>query len=472
MSKSAINANFDDAIGNSDATDLTKRIATGTVSSLEITEAAIARAESVNPALNAIAFAAYDLARNQASQRASTPHAGGLAGVPTFIKDNTDWAGLPTRHGSRATGKKPATNNSPFTAQMFSTGLIGLGKTTLPEFGLPPTTESQLMGATRNPWNTHHSTGGSSGGSSALVAAGVIPIAHANDGGGSIRIPASVCGLVGLKPSRSRLVDVPDTKNLPFNVVHEGVVTRSVRDTALFMSEAEKHFKHPKLPSLGHVTAPNKTRLRIAVVNEAIGDIAVHSDVQRVLNETATLCEALGHHVEWVALPFTAQISEDFLDYYALLFFAVTRFGKQMFGNDFDKTQVEKFTREFGGRFPRSSWRFPLILKRLRAMSKVTQEQFKHYDVILNPTVATVTPKVGEMIDPARSTRENIASMTHFAPFAALQNITGEPAISLPMGMSESGLPIGMQFAAALGNDAQLLSLAYQLEEAQPWKTL
>ncbi len=456
----------DDAMGECDAVALAKKIADGEVSVEEVTEAAIARATKANPRLNAIVIDTYQMARNKVGQQ----HRGAFAGVPTFIKDNSDISGVPTLNGSRALQPVPKTKNSEFVNQIESTGLISLGKSALPEFGIPPTTESFSQGASCNPWNVHHSTGGSSGGSAALVAAGVVPIAHANDGGGSIRIPAACCGLVGLKPTRNRLVNHDGTDSLPINVVHEGVLTRSVRDTALFMSEAEKHFRNPLLPTLGLIENAGKKRLRIGVIANALGGVTVDPDVVAALKDTANLCESLGHNIEDIPIPFTDQIGEDFLDYYGFLFFIIHRFGKHVFQQDFDKNKLETLSYAFSRRFSKRMLRFPLVLMRLRNAIRVTGELFKHYDVILCPTLSSAAPKNGMLTNPAMPGDILINQIRNYAPFTALQNITGEPAISLPMGTSNNGLPIGMQFSAGYGADKVLLELAYELEEAKQWK--
>ncbi len=466
MSDLIVNVVQDDAMGDCDAVALAKRIADGEVSAAEVTEAAIARANQANPKLNAIVIDTYQSARNKAGDS----HRGVFAGVPTFIKDNSDFVGVPTLNGSRALGPVPKTKNSEFVDQMESTGLISLGKSALPEFGIPPTTESFSQGASCNPWNVHHSTGGSSGGSAALVASGVVPIAHANDGGGSIRIPAACCGLVGLKPTRNRLVNHDGTDSLPINVVHEGVLTRSVRDTAFFMGEAEKHFRNPHLPALGLVQNPGKKRLRIGMLTNALGGVTVKPDVVNTLNETARLCESLGHNIEDIAIPFSDQIGDDFLDYYGFLFFMIHRFGKHIFQQDFDKTQLETLSYAFSRRFSKRILKFPLVLMRLRNAIKVTESVFKYYDVILCPTLSSASPKNGTLTNPAMPGDILINQIRNYAPFTALQNITGEPAISLPMGTSDNGLPIGMQFSATYGADKVLLELAYELEEAKQWK--
>ena len=467
MNEFTVSSMTNDAMGDCDATALAKRIADKEVSAAEVLEAAIARAELVNPKLNAIVTDSYDLARENAKNHSGK---GAFAGIPTFVKDNTDVKGLPSLFGSLAVANRPAKGNGQFTDQMLSTGLIILGKSAMPEFGIPPVTESASRGATCNPWNINHSSGGSSGGAAALVAAGVIPIAHGNDGGGSIRIPAACCGLVGLKPTRNRLVNMQGTEGLPINVGHEGVITRSVRDTALFMAEAEKHFRNPKLVELGHVQAPGKKRLRIGMAKGAIGGIIIHPDVQRSLNETALLCESLGHSVEEIALPFKDQLVDDFITYYSFLFFSLHRFGKIAIGPGFDGSKVEKLCAHLSGNFTGNMAKLPFVLRRLKNTIKVTRKLHKQYDVLLCPTLSSPAPVNNYICNHSLPASITVKRMTDFAPFAALQNITGEPAISLPMGTSDNGLPIGMQFSAGYGEDQTLLELAYELEEAKAWK--
>lgn len=471
MTDFTVNSMTNDAMGDCDASGLAKRIANKEVSIAEVTDAAIARAEQINPKLNAIVTDCFDLARqNTKNATLKSGSTAAFEGVPTFVKDNTDVKGLPTLFGSRAVLNRPAKRNGEFTDQMLSTGLTILGKSTLPEFGIPPTTESLAQGATCNPWNTNHSSGGSSGGAAALVASGAVPIAHGNDGGGSIRIPAAACGLVGLKPTRNRLVNMHGTEALPINVGHEGVITRSVRDTALFMAEAEKHFRNTKLVSLGHIQAPGKKRLRIGLVTGALKGINVQPDVQRTLNETGLLCESLGHGVEEVAFPFADQIADDFLTYYSFLFFSMHRFGKFVIGPGFDSSKVEKLCAHLSNSFIGNIGKLPFVIRRLKNTINITQELHKHYDVLLCPTLSSSAPKNNYMLNQALPASAMVRNMMEFAPFAALQNITGEPAISLPMGTSDNALPIGMQFSAGYGEDQTLLELAFELEEAKAWK--
>src|SRR5512139_3873996 len=229
MDDTRVSAFTDDALGEDDAVGIAARIRSGEVSAAEVEAAAVARVRRVDPVLHAVAHAAYDRPRR------STDTGAALYGVPTFVKDNTDVVGMPSNHGSAAWTTRPAKRDGRYTRQYLSTGMTVLGKSRLPEFGFNATTEFMDEEPTRNPWNTGYSVGASSGGAAALVASGAVPVAHANDGGGSIRIPAAAAGLVGLKPSRGRHIAGEETRFLPVDIVSEGVVTRTVRDTAAFL---------------------------------------------------------------------------------------------------------------------------------------------------------------------------------------------------------------------------------------------
>lgn len=294
-----VSAFCSDALGTLDGVGIAERISSGEISAAEAVDAAIARAKSVNPALNAIVTETFDTARAQVKD----PVTGSFAGVPSFIKDNEDVQGAPTLWGTRAVPNKPAGKSSRFVKQFFSTGLVCLGKTALPEFGLTATTESLAFGTTRNPWHTDYSTGGSSGGSAALVASGVVPLAHGNDGGGSIRIPASCCGLVGLKPSRGRLERVEGSRLMPVDIVYEGILTRTVRDTATFYHGAEKYRRAPRMPEIGDVKHPGKKRLRIALFTDLPYATPAHSESADLVYRTGDLCEELGHTVREIPVP-------------------------------------------------------------------------------------------------------------------------------------------------------------------------
>jgi amidase len=265
---SRIHAFGDDALGDLDAVGLVEALQSGRVSVPELVDAAIARTEAVNPTLNGLAYAAFDRARTRAS--ALRRYGGYFDGVPTFVKDNVAVGDMPTMNGTDAWDPHPASIDGNFARAYLATGLVPLGKTRLSEFGFSASAEHPRLGPVRNPWNPDYTAGASSSGSGAFVAAGVVPIAHANDGGGSIRIPASCNGLVGLKPSRGRLPLDKEMRQMPLRIVANGVVTRSARDTAAFYREMERVSRNPKLRAIGDVTHPGKQRLRIAVCTHSI----------------------------------------------------------------------------------------------------------------------------------------------------------------------------------------------------------
>lgn len=469
----AIAAPTDDILGNLDATAIAALIANGEITSSEALQASISRLKAVEPELNATVCERFEEALMDAAvrdTRREIPYEGPevFSGVPSFIKDNTDLVGLPTRHGSRATPSSPMTKDAPFAQQFMSTGLIPIAKTSLPEFGLTATTEFSQSDATKNPWNTAHSSGGSSGGSAALVAAGVVPIAHANDGGGSIRIPAACCGLVGLKPTRARLRNPEMAEKLPLNIVVEGVVSRTVRDTANFFAGAETHYRNPKLPFIGSVTEANAKRLRIAVCAERQGGLACDAEVTSEVERVAAKCEELGHQVEFTSSAVSQQMGEDFFLYWAMLAASLNYFGKRTLHPEFDRKQLEPLTQNLSKNFLKNIWRFPSAFKRLKNYNAVYEERFADIDVLLTPTLAKPPVELGHLalnLD----IETTWARLQEYASFTPVQNVTGAPAITLPLAQSRQGLPIGVQFAAKRGEDRMLLELAYELEEAMPW---
>lgn len=442
----------DDALGNMDTVDLLAALRAGTVSADEIQQAALERTELANGPLNAVVCMVEHVERFD----------GPFAGVPTFVKDNEDIVGLPTRHGSRTTSPEPLSAPTPFVRDYQQLGFSVLGKSTMPEFGLTATTETLAYGPTRNPRNPDHSTGGSSGGSAALVAAGVVTMSHANDGGGSIRIPASCCGLVGLKPTRGRFASRPEMEKLPVAITAQGVVTRSVRDTALFFSEMEK-FRN-EVPPVGLVTGPGEERLRIALVEDAVAGLPVNPEVTNVVRDAAAKCEELGHNVELIPFPFNDQFGTDFLRYWAALAFTVKVSGKQAFGPSFNKNELEPFALELAGLFKDVALTVPASLRRLRRFEVDYATAFADFDVILSPVTSHPSPPIGYLgadTDP----HEHLVRLLRYASFTAIHNVSGAPAISMPFGRSEIGLPIGVQAWAPFGEERRLLELAFELEQ-------
>jgi len=463
----AVSAFRDDALGDADACELARRLAAGETTSEELVAAAIGRARDVNPALNAIVHESFDTALETARRGGS----GRFGGLPTFIKDTDALEGTPLRMGTHALPDSPSRKSSEFVKQFLATGLVSLGKTSLPELGLTATSESLAYGPTRNPWNTDHSTGGSSGGSAALVAAGVVPIAHGNDGGGSIRIPAACCGLVGLKSSRKRLIGADGAELFPIDIIVQGALTRTVRDSAAFLAAAEQYRPGPRMSPVGMVEGPGRQRLRIAFFTDSAAGVESHADCQRAVLDAAKACEELGHSVEGIRCPFKEHVVDDFFAYWGFAPFGVRFVGKRLFGAGFDHRRLDEWSHGLAAQFRRNLHRLPAILWRLRRFARRYDELFTRYDVLLTPTLASPPFPIGH-ISPDVPFATAVERVMHYAAFTPVQNLSGGPAISLPLGRSAGGLPIGVQIAADCGSERRLLELAYALEEARPWPTL
>ncbi len=462
-----INAFGDDALGALDAVGMVDAMRAGQVSATELVDAAIARVITVNPALGGLAYPSFERARARAARRPG----GYFDGVPTFVKDNVDVAGMPTMNGTDAWTPRPQPDHGDFARFFLSTGLVPLGKTQLSEFGFSAAAEHPRLGPVRNPWDTGYTAGASSSGSGAFVAAGVVPIAHANDGGGSIRIPAACNGLVGLKPSRGRLPQDKLTRQMPVRLVADGVLTRSVRDTAAFYREAERIWRNRSLTPIGTVSAPGRQRLRIAVVTRSVNRDASPSMRDRTL-QTATTLDGLGHRVDYLDHnPVPESFAEDFLMYWSSLAMTLVRTGRRTFGPTFDRTRLDNLTLGLDRHATRNLHRLPMAITRLRRLRKITAALYNDYDVLLTPTLAEDTPRIGHF-DPSADYQQIIDRLIDWVAFTPLQNATGEPAISLPVAQSATGMPVGMMFSAPLGMERRLLELAYELEEAIGWPSV
>ena len=462
---SRIHAFGDDALGDLDAVGLVEKLRAGEVSPHELVEAAIARTEAANPTLNGLAFEAFDRARARAKAR--RPYGGYFDGVPSFIKENVAVEGMPTMQGTDAWDPRPMPSNGEFARVFLATGLVPLGKTQMSEFGFSGSAEHPRIGPVRNPWNPEYTAGASSSGSAAFVAAGVVPMAHANDGGGSIRIPAACNGLVGLKPSRGRLPLDKEAARMPLHLVANGVVTRSVRDTAAFLREAERVYCNPKLRPIGDVTHPGRRRLRIAVCTKSILR-EVSPEMRELTVKTAALLEELGHNVTEIDNPVPDRFKDDFLIYWSFLAFASVRGGRRMFGPSFDRTKLDNLTLGLDRRAARNLPKIPLAIARLSGSRRVTARLSSTYDAVLMPTLAEDTPRIGHL-DPTADYDQIMDRLLEWVAFTPLQNVTGDPAISLPLVESAAGLPVGMMLSTVVGQEARLLELAYELEEARPW---
>ncbi|MGH3458369.1 amidase [Aeromicrobium sp.] len=466
MADGRVHAFTDDALGDLDAVGVAAAIAKGDISASEATEAAITRAEQVDPGLNMLVVRDFDRALSQAA----SPAPGRLSGVPSVIKDNTDVAGLPTRHGSEAVPARDAKADAAFTTQLRSTGVVVIGKSTMPEFGFNASTEFENLLPTRNPWNPEFSCGASSGGSAALVASGVVPIAHANDGGGSIRIPAAACGLVGLKPTRGRVADAAEAATMPVNIISNGVVTRTVRDTAHFLAGAEAHRAASGMPNVGLVEGPSERRLRVGLIVDSVTGTPTDDETRAAVQDTATLLEKLGHTVVEVPLPVTERFQADFVHYWALLGFSSHHFGKRVITPGFDKSRTDPLTKYLARRFVRQAWRTPAAIRGLKHSEAVYRRSFADYgvDVVVSPTLGHTTPRLGHL-SPNVAFPEMFERLIRYAAFTPLHNASGAPAVSLPLGSTSEGLPIGVHLSALHGDERTLLEVAYELEAARPF---
>jgi amidase len=450
-----------------DATETAGRIRRGEITALEAVDAAIARCESLQPELNFLVTPTFERARRRAE---SGTLSGPFAGVPYLVKDMYDVEGVATRWGARfGPFLPPATADCEQVRALEAAGLVVIGKSALGEIGYLPTTEPLVSGPTRNPWNLDYSPGGSSGGSAAAVAAGVVPMADAADGGGSIRIPASVCGLFGLKPSRDRLVGVQEP-SAGYVLTAEHCVSRTVRDSAALFAAMQRLGSDAVLSPVGPITGPSTRRLRVGVAMESIGGRRPDDEVEVATGATAALLERLGHLVEPATMPFDAsQVMANFLILWASSATHVVDLVRSIAGVEPDESLLEPFTlamAALAASLPAGSTSDARAA--LTQFGSEYDSWFAAYDVILSPVVLTPSVPIGHIAGdvPFDILVERISA---FADYTPLQNASGAPAMSVPLGWTAAGLPVGAHFAARTGDERTLFELAYELEEAQPW---
>ncbi len=461
--------------GDYDALGLAGLVRAGQVSAGELLDEALARIAASNPKLNAVTVQAEALARQ--ANAAGLPE-GPFTGVPMLLKDLGQFCTeLPLTNGSRFSTTQPPRYDGNLTKRYKRAGLVIHGRTASPEFGLTTTTESRRHGPTRNPWNLEYSTGGSSGGAAAVVAAGVIPAAHATDGGGSIRIPASCCGLFGLKPTRGRISSGPDVGEGWNGLAIGHAVTRSVRDSAALLDIAsgpapgDPYWAEPPARPFLEEVGVDPGRLRVALCLETFNGAPCEPACAASAREAASLCESLGHQVEEagpeIDRPAVLAATFDIISVQTALMLDVM-------GRAMDRTcsadDVERATwrmAEAGREIP--GVRFQAAIDTLHGAGRRLGRFFEGYDILLTPTQAMPTPRLG-WLDPDSEDQEGyMERVLRTIGFTALFNVTGAPAMSVPLHWSESGLPQGTQFAAAYANEALLFRLASQLEAAQPW---
>ncbi|WP_293682483.1 amidase [uncultured Phenylobacterium sp.] len=464
-----------DDYSNYDGLGLAELVARKQVAPAELVEAAIARIQRHNPTLNAVVFNGFDDARKQA--KGPLPD-GAFKGVPFLIKDlGIAVAGWPRSHGSRF-GNLVDTEDSGLTARYRASGVIPLGKTNTPEYGITGTTESARLGPCRNPWNPAHIAGGSSGGSASAVAAGMVPLAHASDGLGSIRIPAACCGLVGLKVTRDRNPNLPDGYDYAMGNVVDHVVSRTVRDSAAMLDATgipEPGSPYPAPPKdrpyLDEVSrSPGK--LRIAWSSETPSGRPIEPEIQAALERTATLLKGLGHEVfeRGLGIDYRALYASRGAASAANFAAGMARLIEQV-GREPEPHELEPLTwaslkagrRQTGADVMRS-------LQDTRMLARQVVACFEDIDVYLSPVMGTPVPEIGH-IDPVNlEPREVNRRQGRVFPFTPPFNFSGQPSMSLPLQMSASGLPIGMMFTAKYADEATLFRLAGQLEKEAPWK--
>lgn len=445
-----------------DGVEQLRQLASGETTALALTEAAIARAKAANPMINAVATETYD----NALEAAATPADGAFGGVPTFIKDLLDWQGTQTLYGSRAFKGYIAPEDGAFAAAWRKAGVISLGKSTSPEMGLISSTEPLVTGATRNPHDLSRIPGGSSGGAAALVAARVVPFAHASDGGGSIRIPAACCGLFGLKPSRGALPISRDSGPVDISVNH--AVTLTVRDSAALFAAAEADVTGD-LPKTGNVTEASTRRLKIAYAPAPTTTTPLDAETAAGLDRTAELCRTLGHEVIDFTMPVDGErLSDAFLLYWAGGAAAFAQQASAFSGKPIGPDILEPWTLGLAGEFLQRQNDMPDAIAYLQAFEAEYHALFEDFDLLLMPTVSTVPPKIGEQA-PDGDYDTVRANVLNYAAFTATMNISGAASMSVPLQWSADGLPIGSMFSGKRGDDGLLFGLAYELEEAQPW---
>jgi amidase/6-aminohexanoate-cyclic-dimer hydrolase len=460
--------------GKYDAVGLAELVRKKQVSASELLDEAIARTAKVDPQINAVVVKHYDYARKLVDK--GLPD-GPFTGVPFLLKDLDLLQGTVTTFGASVYRNNVADHSGTLAQRFVDSGVAIFGKSSSPEFGLMPTTESRLHGPTRNPWNTAHSSGGSSGGAAAAVAARILPMAHASDGGGSIRIPASASGVFGLKPTRARNPTGPDRGEGwgGFSVGH--VVSISVRDSAVMMDAVQG----PETTSIYVAPAPERPfaqevgrdpgKLRIAFTDRSPYGDAIDPEISAAVRDVAGMLGKLGHHVEERA----PKLPADPAAVMAVIVGANTaltlRLAEAVFGRKMADQDFEVMTLAMGANSQRTS-ATDYVAAQLDGfrISRALAEFFQTCDVFLSPTLCAPPVKIGELNTMAGDLAHVAPILRRYMPGTAMFNMSGQPAMSVPLAWNNAGLPLGMMFSARFGDEATLFRLAGQLEQARPWR--
>jgi amidase len=481
-----------------DAIGWAARVRRGEVSPRELVDEVLARIDAVNGKLNAVVTVMADRARAEAERSFGADRPFG--GVPFLVKDLVQpLAGVRFTRGSRYWANDVPTHDSELMRRYRAAGLIIVGKTNTPEFGITPFTESELLGPTKNPWSLAHNTGGSSGGAGASVGARVVPMAHGGDGGGSIRIPASCCGVFGMKPTRARTPVGPDFAEGWFGFAIDHALTLSVRDSAALLDathgpEAGAPYAAPTPagPYLEEVArAPGK--LRIALCLDAPMPANPHPDVLAATREVAKLCASLGHEVEELRLPIDRdQFALDFTTIVAISTAADLDDGARKTGRPLRRADFETntwLTAMLGRTL--SGGTVEHARRRLQMLGRTVADATRDFDVMLSPTLGLPPPRIGSLRPSGAEAKVQeavaaagltpllripqvvsaiAAKIFAFIPYTPLANVTGQPSMSVPLSWSAEGLPLGSMFTGRFGDEATLYRLAGQLEAARPWR--
>ena len=457
------------------ALELAALVRSGELSARELVETSLRRIDELQPKVNAFTHVAHDSALETA-ETISPNDPRPFAGVPIAIKDNRSVAGMPLTMCSDLFGNLTPPHDSYLVRRIRDAGFVIVGKTALPEMGILPTTEPRRFGPTRNPWDPDRTPGGSSGGSGAAVAAGMVPLAHGNDGGGSIRIPASCCGLVGLKPARGRVSVGPEAGDS--FLVSDGVLTRHTADTVALLDilagyeSGDATWAPPPPEPYEQLvkTAPGRLRIGLAMA-PALDEVTIDPICEQAVRDAAALLEGLGHDVSEISPPWArGDLLADFTRTFGPQISLVTFIGGMLRGKDPTPEDVEPLTWEM--------WQLSLDHNSIQTLSSLGTLQncareiiafLAPYDAVLTPTLAKRPVRIGEIHGKGPDPMDHYRRSGSFTPYTAIANVTGLPAISLPLYHGEDGLPVGVQLFGRPAREEVLLRLAAQLEQAEPW---
>ncbi len=455
--------------------ELAGMVRSGEISASELVAESLRRIDALEPSVNAFTHVAHESALSEAEQIGpGDPRP--FAGVPLAVKDNRPVIGMPITMCSDLFGDFKPRHDAFLVRRLKEAGFVIVGKTALPEMGILPTTESRRFGPTRNPWDLERTPGGSSGGSAAAVAAGMVPVAHGNDGGGSTRIPAACCGLVGLKAARGRVSVGPDAGQQFLTI--DGVLTRTVGETSALLDvlagyeTGDANWAPPPAEPFADSAAQRPERLRIGIaLNAPLEGAVLDPACERAVRDAAELLQSLGHDVEEITPPWSGlDLLPDFTRVFGPQVSMTVLVGGRIAGREPTEADVEPLTWMLWERArSQDTVSFLASQGRLESVARKIIAFLAPYDAVLTPTLASPPIRIGEVHGLGPDPWENYRRSGHFTPYTAIVNMSGLPAISLPLYASDEGLPLGVQLIGRPAGEGELLALSAQLEEALPW---